>query len=335
MLRPAKSVVLDGSQKPLLTVVIHTEHEFDWAAAFDREATSADHIAHLHLAQNLFEEFGICPTYVVDYPIATHRHASQVLSSFVDSGRALIGAHLHPWVSPPHDERVDAFHSYPGNLPKDLERRKLERLTDAIADNFSLRPTTYLAGRYGFGPHTASTLINLGYNIDLSPMPAFNFSEDGGPDWSRLDCSPAWWDDTRDLLCLPATSAFVGPLSAAGINLHNVVNRPFCQSLRIPGVLSRLRLFERLRLSPEGYTLAELRRLTVALQRGGQRHFSLSFHSPSLQPGCTQYVNSISERDELLNKCRGYFEFFLGSFGGEAAVPNDIYDLAKRMTLPS
>ena len=39
------------------------------------------------------------------------------------------------------------------NLPASapLERAKITRLTDKIVDSFGVRPTVYLAGRYGYG----------------------------------------------------------------------------------------------------------------------------------------------------------------------------------------
>jgi len=90
--------------RPILVVVIHTEEEFDWDLPHDRDATGVRHMAHIDRAQRVFDGFGIVPNYVVDYPIATKADAVAPLKSFADSGRALIGTHLHPWVSPPFDE---------------------------------------------------------------------------------------------------------------------------------------------------------------------------------------------------------------------------------------
>ena len=92
---------LPAATVPILTVVIHTEEEFDWNKPHDRNATGVRHMQHIDRAQGLFDEFGIVPNYVVDYPIASQESAVAPLKSFADSGRALIGSHLHPWVSPP------------------------------------------------------------------------------------------------------------------------------------------------------------------------------------------------------------------------------------------
>ena len=75
---------------------------------------------------------------------------------FVDGGRAEVGAHLHPWVTPPAEEEVTRFNSYAGNLPLSLESSKIARLVEAIEASFGRRPIVYKAGRYGFGANTAS-----------------------------------------------------------------------------------------------------------------------------------------------------------------------------------
>jgi hypothetical protein len=171
-------------------VVIHTEEEFDWSKPHDRGATKVEHVRHIWRAQAVFDEFGIVPNYVVDYPIASQRLAVDTLKSIADSGRALIGAHLHPWVSPPFEEEVNAFNSYPGNLPRPLEADKLRKLTEKVTESFGTRPRTYLAGRYGFGPHTAELLEELGYEVDISPAVPIDFSGDGGPDYSSFTSHP-------------------------------------------------------------------------------------------------------------------------------------------------
>ena len=119
---------INPETKPILVVVIHTEEEFDWSKPHDRNATGVTHIRHIDPAQRVFDEFGIVPNYVVDYPIAAQAEAFGPLKVYADAGRALIGAHLHPWVSPPFDEELNARNSYPGNLPRALEQEKLSLL---------------------------------------------------------------------------------------------------------------------------------------------------------------------------------------------------------------
>jgi hypothetical protein len=89
---------------------------------------------HIGRAQSVFDEYGIAPNYVIDYPIACQDVAIGPLKSFADTGRALIGAHLHPWVSPPHVEELNARNSYPGNLPRRVVPRRPGDVAICYAD---------------------------------------------------------------------------------------------------------------------------------------------------------------------------------------------------------
>lgn len=319
------------SCRPMLSVVIHAEEEFDWARGFDRNVTGVSHMRHIGRVQDLCDAAGIVTTYVVDYPIADQEDGSVLLKEYADSGRALIGAHLHPWVSPPYEEEVCARNSYPGNLPRELERAKLARLTDRIEVRFGIRPTVYLAGRYGLGPNTASILEELGYEVDLSPCVPMDFSDDGGPDYSGATNHPYWFGAGRRLLGLPCNGDFVGWLPVNRRATYGLAVHPRLAWLRLPGLLARLGALERIALSPEGFTHAEHRRLTRFMLKHGYRVFVFSFHSPSVQPGFTPYVRNDRDLEVFLANCRGYFKFFLEELGGVAMTPPEIKNLLQRV----
>lgn len=325
---------LPAETRPILSPVIHTEEEFDWDRPFDRNATGTTHTRSLHLAQEIFDEFGFRPTYVVDYPIADQAAGAAPLKAFADQGRALIGAHLHPWVSPPYDEEVCPRNSYPGNLPRDLEKKKLTLLTERIAERFGRRPKVYLAGRYGFGPNTAAILESLGYEVDVSPAPPIDFRADTGPDYSGLSNHPYWLNDRRDLLGLPGTGAFLGALHPLGRRAYPLLTHPTLRSARLPGAFSRLHLLERVRLSPEGYTLSEQQRLTRALLKRGIRVFVYSFHSPSVAPGHTPYVRDEADRQRFLDSLRGYLAFFRDRLGGVGMTPLEVREYLTQQSRP-
>lgn len=318
---------LPRQTRPILAVVVHTEEEFDWSKPHDRHATGVEHMRHIGRAQSVFDEYGIVPNYVVDYPIASQDVAIKPLKSFADAGRALIGAHLHPWVSPPYVEKVNARNSYPGNLPRALEAEKLELLTERITASFGARPLTYLAGRYGFGTNTAAILEGLGYEVDISPAVPIDFSADGGPDYSHYSSHPYWFGSGRKLLGLPGTGGYVGWLREGGTRIYKTVTSPVMKRTHAAGMFARLRLIERIRLSPEDYSEPEMQRLTHALLDDGVRIFVFSFHSPSVMPGGTPYVRDAVDLEGFLGKCRRYFDFFMKELRGMAMTPLEIKDV--------
>lgn len=327
-LRPA-FLPLPADWPPTLTVVVDTEEEFDWHAPFDRAATSVGNIAHQPLAQRIFDRFGIVPTYVVDYPVATSDAAIAVLARMADDGRCEIGAHLHPWVTPPYREEAgSARNSFPGNLPPELERDKLAVLTGAITGRFGVRPRVYKAGRYGIGPRTMDHLAALDYRIDVSIVPHTDFSGVGGPDFSAFPARP--FQTPAAVLACPLSVGFAGCLASWGASLYPALAHPWAAAWRAGGIAARLGLLQRLRLSPEGHSFGDLVALTRATLRRGQRLFMLTYHSSSLLPGGSPYVRDLDEREAFLNTLDRYCEFFLRRCGGRALSVAALH----RMLLP-
>ncbi|MBF0624340.1 MAG: polysaccharide deacetylase family protein [Magnetococcales bacterium] len=325
-----RPVHLPPRERPVLCVVVDTEEEFDWAAPLDRGVVGVAALAGLPAFQELCEIYGVRPLYMVDWPVVEGPEACQDLVVWVREGRADIGAHLHPWVNPPHEEPVTRFNSYPGNLPRELEREKLLRLTARITRRFGRSPVCYKAGRYGRGPHTTELLLQLGYEVDASPAPPFDFSTDGGPDYSATDCRPHWLGSDDHLLALPTTGAFIGLLAGAGRVLHRVATVPSGRRLRLPGIMARLGLLERLRLSPEGHSFTDLIRLARFLVQRGITVMTLSFHSPSLVPGHTPYVHTPEQRERFLQVLESFFDFFLRDLNGVMITPPELRQLLKQ-----
>ncbi|HAT51254.1 MAG TPA: WalW protein [Alphaproteobacteria bacterium] len=310
-------------------VVVDTEEEFDWSAPFDRRQTSVQAMAEIHRCQDMCDRFGIRPIYVMDYPVANQEAGWRPLKELIDGGRAVMGAHLHPWVTPPLVEELTYTNSFPGNLPVAVEREKLTVLTQKIQTVMGCRPRIYKAGRYGIGPNTPAILHELGYVVDLSPAPPFSFLVGGGPDFSLTSNHPQRMADPS-ILSFPATGDFIGGLANSrrrANQLYRFASSPRLKRLRLPGILSRTRLLERIRLSPEGHSADDLERLTVTLLQRGLTVFSLTLHSPSFKPGCTPYVRDRRDLEQFMETLKRYFHFFIDVLEGVSATP---LELGKR-----
>ena len=328
MFDPPKRILAPAPETaPRLLVVIDTEEEFDWAKPHDRDSRAVTSLAAQPLAQAIFERHGLVPTYVIDHPVAASPLAGEVLGPWAAAGRCLIGAHLHPWVNPPFEEPVNAFNSYPGNLPAALEREKLAILTGTVEESFGRRPDIYKAGRYGLGASTPETLAALGYRIDMSVVPYTAFSADGGPDFTAFGFHPFCFGVEEGLLEIPLACGFHGLLRGWGQGLYPRLAHPRGVKLRLPGLFARTHLLERIRLTPEGVDLAALKRLTRALLAQGCRAFTLTYHSPSLAPGMTPYVRDQAGLARFLADLEAYLVFFLEELGGRTATPYEIRDL--------
>lgn len=313
--------------RPVLLVVIDTEEEFEWGKPHSRSSTGVSSMQHIHRVQTLFDARGVRPCYVMDYPVVSQADGAGPLLEIYRDDRCTVGAHLHPWVTPPFEEEVNAFNSFPGNLPEDLEYRKLKALSEEIGSVFGDAPTVYKAGRYGVGRNTVRTLERLKLTTDLSVTPGFDYSAGGGPDFSRHGNRPFRYGEDGASLCLPCTGGFVGYLGDGGRAVYRACSSARGKRLRLPGILSRLGAVERLRLSPEGYSLTEMIRLTEhLLKRSETKIVTLSFHSPSVQPGCTPYVANARELDVFLGVIADFLDYFICEQQGVPMSPQEVYE---------
>ena len=320
--------VLDKDHRPVLTVIIDTEADFDWKAPFSRDAHDTGSMLHQQRTQGLFDRYGIKPTYLIDYPIATDQAACRVLKSFQDEGRADIGIQLHPWTNPPFDELLSTRNSYPSNLPKDLQREKIECLIQAVGDHLGVQSKVFKAGRYGFNDDTAELLEEMGLEIDTSVVPFTDFRPVGGPNFETCPHRPFWFGQGRRLLELPVTRNLCGLFGQSiGPALLPALQSRFGMACHLPGMLARTHLLDRLTLTPEGMALGDLKRLTRTLIARGERVFTFVFHSPSVAAGNTPYVQNDEELQAFLRRIEQYLRFFTEELGGEGRSAIDLREL--------
>ena len=319
-------MILDPKEAPILLVTVDAEAEFDWNAPQRRDARSVGSILKQDPAQAIFRDFGITPTYLVDFAVVGDDAACAALLAYLRDGTCEIGAHLNPWITPPLTEDLTGANTFPGNLNAELERAKLTGLTEAIESRFGVRPQVYRAGRYGIGPNSVEILAKLGYRVDLSVAPREDFSLEGGPDFSDFGPEAFWTGAEPRLLEIPMTWDFCGPLFRFAPRLAPGLTGPAARSIRLPAALARLRLLEYIRLTPEGDAPGAHRRLTEALLTRGQRVFSFGYHSPSLVPGNTPYVRAERDLAEFLDRLRRYFDYFFHTLGGVTMTPMQLHE---------
>ncbi len=272
-------------------VFVDTEEEFDWRAPRSREAVGTSAIRHLPEFQRLMDAHGIKPVYLIDYPVADSPSAMETLRAMLEGGNCEIGTQLHPWVNPPFEEIVNPFNSFVGNLPIELEKAKLDALTNRIVETSGHKPLSYRAGRYGIGPNTAALLEASGYKADVSVRPHFDYAHEGGPSFIRHDSRPYWAGPSGNLLELPLGATFTGQLRRYGRWLHGDGR----SNPRRIAALARSGMLARVALTPEDMPVDDVKRAIDAMSDDGQRLFSISFHSPSLAPGHTPYVRNSAD----------------------------------------
>ncbi len=315
---PNPALARPASPDPVCALVVDAEEDFDWARPVAQTRHSTDCMRHVTDLHEVVGAYGLRPTYLLTYPVLDDDAAVQLLRRQLAAGLCDVGAQLHPWVNPPHAEAGEAgplAASYSGNLSGGLEDRKLAALKQRFVERFGHPPTIYRAGRYGFGAGTAALLERHGFLIDTSVAPRTNTAEEGGPDYTDYDFAPFWFGCDRRLLEVPLCRSIVGWGGRWAPAIHRRLSAPALARLRIPGIVTRIRLAERVTLSPEGNDVAAMLRLVRHLRARGQTAFVLSFHSSSLAAGSNPYVRTRADLHHFYDRLSGVLDAMSGRMG--------------------
>jgi hypothetical protein len=305
-----------------LYVVVDTEAEFDWDQKFDRSATGVSAMSRQILAQSIFDHYGVRPIYLIDYAVASQPEGYEPLRTIFNRHGCVIGAHLHPWINPPLEEHLSERNSFAGNLPPELEERKLQTLIAQIEASFGITPLFFKAGRYGIGPNTMEILSRAGFVVDFSIMPMADMRSRGGPDF-RFAGSQPYEAVSTGILSLPMTRAQLGLIAPMPQPLHSAVHSARMQRLRLPGIMSRLGLANTVTLTPEGVTVSEQVQLIKTMVARGQRTFVMHYHSSTLGMH-TPYVRDEAQLAAFLQNIAAVCGFFFLELGGYPGNPADL-----------
>ncbi|MBX3441602.1 MAG: polysaccharide deacetylase family protein [Planctomyces sp.] len=316
-------------------VTIDTEEEGLWGGQYRPTGHSVENLRGVPRFQELCDRFGVQPTYLVTAPVANDDFGAGLLADLQADGRCEVGAHLHPWCTPPLTDRpATTAESFLCNLPEPAQRAKLEWLTDTIERRFGRRPTSFRAGRYGLDAVGARILEELGYAVDSSVIPFTNYASQQGPDFREAPFTPYWFDgadlcapgDAGALLEAPVTVGFSHSRFAFAHRLQETARIRGLRQLRIEGLLDRLGVARRIKFSPEQATSRELVQLADAALRAAERPTALvlMFHSSSLLPGCSPYVRTPVDLDAFCDRLTAVFAHCLNDRGLTAATLSDL-----------
>ncbi|MBN1493697.1 MAG: hypothetical protein JW938_06070 [Candidatus Omnitrophica bacterium] len=173
--------------------------DVEWDRKAKGSSVSVDNLSCWQGLHDVCLRYAIKPTYLCSYEVLS----SPAFNDFIrnnDAQHYEIGAHLHPWTTPPfidQDDRV--FQSFPSELQEHIFREKMTVLTNAFLD-CGIKPFSYRAGRFGFDKEIqTNVLLDLGFKVDCSVTPGVDWSQVkgrsvGGPDFRGFSRKPFYID---------------------------------------------------------------------------------------------------------------------------------------------
>ncbi len=298
------------SGQTLFMVGVDTEADDQWTLQ-GRKRLSVENARALPRLQALCDAHGVRPSYLVTHEMATREPSRSILRDLFATGRCEIGAHLHPWSSPPYREE-DLVGRYPSQLDDSQLQTQLAELTAAIEDSIGVRPVSYRAGRHGFDGRSLGILEKLGYRVDTSVDPLFNETRKGGPSFAGAPVVP-YWPDPADVRARGTSSVLEIPVSSATRPaLPKALEKGFTSLPAIPwrGYLKRLGL-RAVWLRPSYSTIEDAKTLASALVAGGVPTLNMLFHSSELVPQGSPYNRTEADVDRFFERLERVFEHIM------------------------
>jgi hypothetical protein len=300
-----------------LIVTIDTEADDQWRR---RGPTTIENIEFVPPFQDLCGRFNVTPTYLCTYEVVSSSAFDRVLVPFERTGRAEIGAHLHPWTTPPLDDtwdRTSPACPYPSEIPTSLFRRKLETLTAALEDKRGQPPTCYRAGRWGFSAAHIEILLELGYVVDCSVTPLLWWEDAGarerGQDFREAPVHPyyaAWGDPAREgssrLVEVPVTVLHTNGVVRRSKLLAETYRR-YRKTFIARGVNRVFRVAPQWFRPFQDMTADRLLTVYETARRLDLPVIQMAFHSSELMPGASPYNQTPDDVSRLLEKLERVF----------------------------
>lgn len=305
-----------------LAVTVDTEADSQWDYGCP---VTTHNTEYWEPFQELCERHRVVPTYLVATEMAEDERARELLRDWSRRGAAEVGAHLHPWTTPPFADRPglrynDAEHAYPCQLPGALLHEKLHTLTAQVEETVGHRPTSFRAGRFGIDTRLAALLAAEGYAVDSSVTPLCSWRRDaglagrGGPDFRRHAREPFRIAGSGDpgVLELPVTVLTTYRVFQAVPALLEAYRCLPARAVRRL-LLRRWLLPQPMWLAPDPrYSDDDLARVWRSAEAAGVTAAVTVFHSSELMPGGSPFRRDRDAVDALLATLDCLFSFARG-----------------------
>ncbi len=299
-----------------LAVTIDVEEEGLFSGSYAGGPATATNVDRLEMLDPVFRAKGIRPTLLVSYQVLQHERHRRLVRQLARAWHGEIGAHLHPWNTPPRGEWRQPEPVHSDAIPREVLEAKLTTLMAAFGQDHP-RPRSFRMGRYNMGPRLLSLLEAHGFTVDSSVAPLRSYYP--GVGHLRAPCDP-YFPDRSDVTRPGASTVLEVPLTIRSV--LPAAGRVLAQANTMGMLSDRRALWVAKHASLPCQPLwTGLRRIQAAvlvhrLLLG--KLVTLSFHSSELLPGGHPKHQTEDDVKEFIHKLDRLFDWLSASMGGES-----------------
>ncbi len=306
-----------------LVISIDVEEEGLFSGEYAQVPPGVSNVAHLRRLEFIPREFGFPLTLLVTYHAVRDPSSRRVLEYWRDHYGTEIGAHLHPWNTPPLADFPEPEPVPSEKMPLSILKEKLANLVGSIRENLGVTPRSFRMGRFDWGPGLLSLLPEMGLRVDSSMVPLDQKA--GGPPHflAPSDPFPLAVPGHTGLPLVEAPLTMVPVLAGTPRLIHLL-------SQALPGTIGR-RLLSRFRyvlaagIHPVWYPLASMRLAASLHRRRGGRVLNLFFHSSEIAPGGSPQFPDEATVERLIAKIRAFMTWLKKTGPVEGITLSELY----------
>lgn len=284
---------------------VDVEEEGLFSGRYAPVAKGVSNVAHLRRLEFVTREFGVPLTLLCTWPVLNDPGCRGILRHWREDLGAEIGAHLHPWNTPPLSREPGQAWTPSEAMDAALLDAKLAELVRICREATGAAPTSFRMGRFDLGPKVRALLPRHGLTVDGSIVPVT-----WSPALPEAFLSPAApyllsAGDNPDLTEAPVTMVSLSPA------LRDAVWRIAKTSGPGAGgwLLKRFHILGAAGTIPAWFPLASMKLAArLHLARGG-RVIHLFLHSSELMPGCAPHVPDEAAISRVLRRTHDFLHW--------------------------
>lgn len=288
-----------------ISITVDVEEDGLGCGRYPRTPPGLANVEELKQLEFVTREFGLPLTLLATWPVLKDPACRDLLRRWKETLGAEIGAHLHPWNTPPFDSEVPINPSIP--TPPSLE--KVREIRAAVEGAVGEAPHSFRMGRFAVSPELFDWVQQAGFRSDASVVPFHVTSGRSAEYAAKPDpyvlrpatdtASPLW---ELPLTTLPVFSALGRAVASLTKPLRHTWQGRLQRLFQHTGVAG---------VHPAWFSLPIMKQAVRLHQRRGGNWIQVFLHSSDFMPGCTPSVSTDQQVRQILGRLRAFLEWLL------------------------